>query len=244
MKRLTTLIALLIASTSFLVACCAERDYRLFPVGELSGEVIFIEFDLSRNCRLTESRDGSREYYVVGTVRLVQSMGDSLLELYPVDTLDITECACTDEGQYQKTVYEKELANSYQKALNLARQQKGFKPLRPTEIVFNDTLNTVVTNESTDSTYVQRVKYKDFTTIELDGEEIISCFPETVAEVRAYESEHIRVTVLRLRCQLVEEAAISRNQKRFASIETAFWKEKAQWHGIAKDYWIVEQIEE
>jgi hypothetical protein len=86
------------------------------------------------------------------------------------------------------------------------------------------------------------MKYKGLLTVELDIEDIISCFPETVAEVRTYSSEHLRVTVVRLRCHTVEEGAMKRNRRRFANLETAFWKEQAQWHGVAKDFWVVAPI--
>jgi hypothetical protein len=125
MKALVLLITLCFAYTSYASACCAERDYRLFPLGELNKEAIFIEFDLSRNCFATSMVGSEREYRVRGTVRLVQSSGDSLLQLHPADTIAITECACDQEEQFENTVYEKELAKYYQKALGLARQQKG-----------------------------------------------------------------------------------------------------------------------
>jgi hypothetical protein len=181
----------------------------------------------------------NNEFWIKGTARLVQSKGDSLTLIQTIDTIDIVECKCSYKDYYQKTEYETKLAGSYEKALKIARQKNGFTIARPKEIIFNDTLNTNVVEKSSDSTYSQILTYNDSVEIDLGLEDIISCYPEKVAEVRNYETDNFKITILRLRCRILDEQAKEHNKKRFANLETAFWKEQAQWHGIAKDYLII-----
>lgn len=233
-------IVLLVGRTSGL-ACCAEKDYRLFPIGELEEKVVFVEFDLFRNCKQGAPGEPDQEFFTKGTVQLVQNRGDSLMLLHTVDTFDIVDCICTYKDYYAKTAYETKLAGSYEKALAIARQKTGFQLARPRTVVFNDTIDAQLLETISDSTYSQSVEYRELFRIDLELEEIISCYPTKAAEVRTYTTTNFTITILRLRCSFIDESSIVYNQKRFANIETAFWKEQAQWHGIAKDHWVVEQ---
>ena len=239
MEKIFLITTILFLSTISSQACCAEKDYRLFPVGEIAQTVIFIEFNLFRNCNMGPGDESTQEFWTKGTVNLVSTTGDSLNLIQTIDTVNVKECTCSYDDFYQKTAYESHLATSYQKALTTAKRMKGFQMAKPKHIVFNDTLNTQIREVSTDSSYLHVLKYKELITIDLGLEDIISCFPNKVAEIRTYETHHFTVTVLRLRCRLLEEEAVARNKKRFKQIASAFWKEQAQWHGVAKDYWVI-----
>lgn len=239
MKRLVAIVAILLAGATEAIACCAEKDYRLFPIGELDKKVVFIEFNLYRNCKQGSGGEPGNEFWTTGTVRIVTSAGDSLTHVTTLDTLNIQECTCTYKNFYADTEYEAQLAVSYLKALRFAKRAKGFHLAKPMHITFNDTLNTQVVEVETDSTFALTLRYRDLPTINLGMEEIISCYPDKVAEIRTYQTASFEVTVLRLRCRLLDEQAIQHNQENFKRIATAFWKEQAQWHGIAKDYWVI-----
>ena len=229
----------LIINTSVIFACCAEKDYRLFPIGEINENIVLIQFDLFRNCKMASNGEQGNQFYTKGTVNLVKIIDDNLSIIQRIDTIDITECISTYKDFYDKTEYETKLTSSYQKALTIAKQKNDFKIARTMNILFNDTINTEVIDHITDSTYILEVKYKNLITIDLGAEDITSCEPDRVAEVRTYKTENFEIVIIRLRCQFLEEKAILNNKKRFKDIETAFWKEQAQWHGIAKDFWIV-----
>ncbi len=69
--------------------------------------------------------------------------------------------------------------------------------------------------------------------------DIVSCYPDIVAEVKTYETENFEIIIIRLKCHLISDIEKNNIIKRFKKIETAFWKEQPQWHGIAKDYYII-----
>lgn len=200
---------------------------------------MFIEFDLFRNCKMGAGGEEGNEFWVNGIVRLVQAKGDSLTLVQTIDTVDIAECTCTYNDHYHKTKYASALFSSYEKALQIARRMEGFTIARPKEILFNDTLKTTIYDASSDTSYSLVLNYNDLFVIDLELEDIISCHPDKASEVRSYETDHFTITILRLRCSFLDEEAITHNKQRFELIETAFWKEQAQWHGIAKDYWVV-----
>lgn len=239
MIRLFIISTIFLLRTTSIFACCAEKDYRLFPIGELNQEIVFIEFDMFRNCKMGTGGGENNEFWIHGTIQLVQTSGEGITLIQTIDTINIVECRCTYKDYYSKTEYEIKLADSYKKALEIVRNKKGFVAARPKGIAFNDTLNTKFVEESSDSTYSQILTYKDTIVIDLGVEDIISCYPDKVAEVRSYQTDNFNITILRLRCELLDEQAQTHNKKRFNNIETAFWKEQAQWHGIAKDYIII-----
>ena len=239
MKILLIITTFFLLKTSSVFACCAEKDYRLFPIGQVNEKVLFIEFDLFRSCKIGTGAGLDNEFWVSGIVNLISSIGDSLILVETIDTINIKECKCTYNEHYLNTEYKSKLAISYQKAFKIAKQIDGFKFAQPKSIVFNDTLNTIVIEDTSDSSYSYVVKYKDLISIDLEIEEIISCYPDKIAEIRTYETESFKITILRLRCHLLDEIALEHNKKQFENIETAFWKEQAQWHGISKDYWII-----
>ena len=224
-------------TTQFAQACCAEHDYRLFPIGELDGSILFVEFNLQRNCRMDQEEE--HHFFVQGIVRLVQNNQDSLIPIKTVDTLDFKECVCSYDDYYNKTTYDSIIGKAYNKALHIAANQKEFKLATTNNIIFNDSINTEITTIDTDSTYVYSVGYKDLLRIELGMEEIISCYPDKVAEVRNYETDQYTITVVRMRCNWIGDLEKKEYMARFKNIDTAFWKEKVQWHGIAKDYWLI-----
>lgn len=239
MKKTSILILIILITTVHAYSCCAEHIYRLFPIGELDNNVILVEFSLSRNCNM----DGKEfEFWTKGTVNLVSSRGDSLEILQIVDTIDIIDCYCSYEDYYQKTIIESEITRSYLKALNKAKTYNGFTVAKLGNIEFNDTTNIKKYEERTDSSYTYIIRYKDLITIDIGLEFIISCAPDKVAEVREYKTTNYKITVIRMRCRLLDEQAIEHNRKRFVNIESAIWKEQAQWHGIAKDFMIIEPI--
>jgi len=231
------LIALFKGSTLF--ACCAEKSYRLFPIGEWNKKVVFIEFDLFRNCEEGAGMGEENEFWLYGTVNLVRPEGDSLIRIDNIDSVKIKECVCTYQNQYEESRYENLLGNQYQKGIQIASQLAGFEMGKTREIIFNDTLNTTDKEEITDSTYSRILTYKDLLSIDLFADEVISCFPSKVVETRVYETKNYEVTVIRLRCYLLEDEILARQKELFKDIESAFWKEKAHGHGISKDCYFI-----
>lgn len=219
--------------------CCGEKDYRLFPIGEMNNQIVFIEFDLFRNCKMGSGAGENNEFWIKGTVKLMQSKGDSLSLIQIIDTLNYKECTCTYKNYYANTKYENLISGNYEKALKIAQQKNGFSPLQPKNIVFNDSLNTQLVQESTDSSFYSSLIYKDVYTVNLAIEQVTSCYPNKVAEARVYTSANYQITILRLRCNFLKQDEISNHKERFKNIETAVCKEQAQWHGIAKDYWFI-----
>ncbi len=239
MLKSALLLFLLLTTSMQSFACCAESIYRLLPIGEFENQVVFVEFKLHRNC---DMGDDEFTFWTKGLVSLVRYHGDSLQQLQCVDTIDIVDCYCNYMNYYEKTIIESEITKSYLQALNAVRKLNGFTEAIPESIVFNDTMNIQKYEEYTDSSFVFLVRYRDVFTMDLSLENFISCAPEMLAEVRVYKTAHYRITVLRMRCWLLQEDAIEHNRKRYSTIETAIWKEQAQWHGIAKDFMMIEAL--
>ena len=220
-------------------ACCAEKDYRLFPIGEINNEVIFIEFDLFRNCKKGTGGGLENEFWINGTINLLKGNKDSLTFIENIDTFQIKECVCTYKNYYEQTENEIFFEKYYLQAINKAKQNSEFQIVEPQKIIFNDTLNTHITEISTDTTFSYVVKYKEIFKTDIGKMDIVSCYPDKVSEVRTYETKNYQITIIRLRCRLKSEDAKKNIKKRFENIETAIWKEQAQWHGIAKDFLII-----
>lgn len=239
MKKLILLFIMQILTTSYIYGCCAEQVYRLFPIGEIDNKVVFIEFNLHRNCDMDGKTKGELTFWTKGFVNLVSTSGDSLAFLQTIDTIDIIDCQCSYENYYQKTIIESVMSESYEKAFAIAREYKGFLTIEPQKIIFNDTLNTKISEEPTDSAFTYIVNYNNLVTIDLENEGFMSCPPDKVSEARYYKTENYSILIVRMRCRLIDNQAIMYNSERFKNVKTAFWKEQAQWHGIAKDYYIV-----
>ena len=237
MKNIIFIVSVLFVHSNVALSCCAETEYRLLPIGELNKKVIFIEFDFHRNCHMRNSDKGEFNFFVRGVVNLVTYENDSLLFLENVDTLNIKECKCSYENYLSRTSYEKYFEIAYLKGLNSAKKKRNFILAETRRIIFNDSLNTQSKTETSDSTFLYLISYKSEFEINLDTEQIASCYPDKVAEVREYESSSYLITVYRLRCQPIKESEVNRNRTRFKNIETAFWREQVQWHGISKDYY-------
>lgn len=239
MQKLFLILTIHLLSTSVVLSCCGEQIYRLFPIGELDKKVVFIEFDLQRNCDMRNETNGEFSFWTKGIVNLVSTSGDSLVFLQTVDTFDIVDCKCSYENYYVKTTIEAAMTKSYSKAFELANKHPGFQQIVLQKAVFNDTKNLKIIAAPTDTSYAHILNYNDLLTMNIGDEGIMSCAPDKVSEARCYTTENYTVTVVRMRCFLLDNKAIKHNKKRFKTIETAFWKEEAQWHGFAKDYFSV-----
>ena len=236
MKYLIVLLFLISTVDSF--SCCAEHNYRLYPIGERNNHLVFISFDVFRNCKNPKGNPGGgaeNEFWINGIINLVHFENDSLIIDENIDTISVKECICTYKNHYEKSNYESLLNPYYTKALSIAKKKKGFTIATPTNISFNDT--TITHSTETDSSFI--ITYKNQFSIDLYAEEIISNYPSNLIEIREYETTNFSVTILRLSTIRIKNTAIPNNTKRFKNIETAFWTERAAWHGIAKDYLIV-----
>lgn len=220
-------------------ACCAESIYRLFPVGESGDDIVFVEAKLSRSCH----PDGPNSFYLGGIVNLVRSSGDSLDLIQNIDTIRRTKvCNTNYSDQYDSTTFEALFEPFYLKGIALAKELLSFNQIIPQTIVFNDSVNSIIEEDITDSTFYSVLKYGGFE-VDLTSEQIISCIPRKLAEVRVYKTKNATVTVMRLRCQWLTDEACRRNSERFKSVNTAFWKEQAQWHGIGKDFYRIKRLD-
>ncbi|MFK8038725.1 MAG: hypothetical protein AB8B74_10580 [Crocinitomicaceae bacterium] len=239
-KQLILSLIYLISFSTVGLSCCAERNYRLLPLGQVKNDFIFLELDLFRHCNKNEGGGIGNEFWFAGTVSIVKYKDDVLLPLKELGKFDTLDCVCNYRNHYQLSTFDTIIESFYNKALTYTKQLKNYNPIVTGSIQFNDTINTVVTTTETDSTYETVVKYRNIFEYDINNEEISSCYPKIVAEVRSYHGKKQNLKIIRLRCRLLSKEAIVANNKRFKNIETAFWKEETQWHGIAKDYLIIE----
>jgi len=219
------------------ISCCAENNHRLFPIGELDENVIFIEFKFHRNCS-NAGMGKNNTFRISGRINLVSKSinSDSIIFIQNIDTLEkVIECQCTSNNQYKKSKYDSILEEYYLKAFKIAKDKKGFKIAKTVDLIFNDTLNTKITQNDT----LHLLKYKDLLTIDLDSLGYISSIPENVIETRTYKTINYKVIVIRISASLLSKEAIKHNKKRFKKIKTAFWKEKATWHGMVMDFVVI-----
>jgi hypothetical protein len=237
MKNLYLLITLCFITTSSF-GCCAESSYRIFPLGEINNDLVFVEFSLSKRCKVAQmpGRGDDNEIWVSGIVNLVALKNDSITIIENIDTINILDCICTYKNHYTKSKFENVMGNLYMKAYDKVKQSSKYLA-QPKSIVFNDTINTKIIE--TDSSY--RLYYKELLNLDLDSVPVISCNADQVIEVRTYETKHYKITIIRLACYSIKQDAIPYNTIRFKSIETAFWKEQAIWHGTLKDYVFVDK---
>jgi len=212
------------------LACCAERNYRLFPLGEYNQEVVFAEFDFSRKCK-GDRKIGigeKNEFWIKGVVNLVRFENDSVILIENIDTIELKECTCTFNNQYEKSNYDSLLQKYYNKALHLVKDKEGFILAKPIEITFNDDSN-ISLNETI-------LTYKGSLEIDTDQDFFWACETANVIEDRLYETANFKISILRLSCGSIGKDAISHNSERFQKFETAFWKEEATYHGNNCDY--------
>ena len=240
MKNLIIFLSFIFFSPNVALSCCAENSYQLIPVGQIDEEVIFIEIEFYRNCNHAAGPGPGNEFWIQGTTNIVSSgMKDSITLIKAIDTFRITECECTYRDYYEKTNFESAIKTSYQKALDYARQLKNFKSSTPVSISFNNSINTELIINESDSTNIHIVEYNDSLKMDLTGVEILSCAPHNAAIVRTYETKGFQITIVRLRCQSIKERSIKNITARFKDIENSVWKEMAQWHGQEKDYYFI-----
>jgi hypothetical protein len=218
-------------------SCCAARQYKLFPMGESNGDLIFVEFNLFRYC----SRDGmpgmgeNNEFWWKGTVNLVSYSNNSLIFIQNIDTVEIKECICTYKTVDSSSNYQEELFPFYQKALSVANHLENFTIAKTINISFNNNLD--IEKIYTDTSYT--VKYKVRDTI-IDIGDMISCYPENLIESRNYETENYKITIIRLSCtKKTSDKNIESNTEYFKNINTAFWGEQVQWHSVSNDYYFI-----
>lgn len=221
------------------LACCAENIYQLFPIGESNNEILFIEVSIKRNCGRIDAKKSKTGFTLKGEINLVKSTDDSMVFVAKIDSIDVVECECRPTDQYEKSAYEAVLKTSYLRGIKLAKQLDGFKRARTKAISFNDTTNLTKIEEVTDSTYSRVFNYKNIIVSRFGLKDVVSCFPDKLVEIRQYETNNYTITVFRLRCQYLEEEVLSRQTKRFNNLKTAFWKEKAHWHGTSKDFFYI-----
>ena len=214
----------------------AQREFIAWiPLGEWEGGVVLAEFKLSRNCRMGHGVGESNEFWVVGHVALASSSGDSLELLEAVDTFYKRECVCKYDDHFEKTRIQQIMDSAYILAVDQATALKGFTPLISRSIIFNDTANLHYRETINDSTFEIYAQYENRVLV-LSDLEIISCYPKNLSEVRTYRTANFQIEILRMRCHLHDSEYVERQKSRFDEGCPAIWKEKAQWHGIARDY--------
>ena len=74
--------------------------------------------------RNTENKEFN--FFVRGTVNLVNYENDSLVFLENIDTLSIEECSCSYDNYLSRTSYEKHFEKAYLKGLNSAKKKQEF----------------------------------------------------------------------------------------------------------------------
>ena len=227
-------------------ACCAERIHHLFPMGERGGALIFLEISGHRNCNMkgrSESGEQLSEFYFEGVARWVEWTGDSLRGLDTVEVMNFTECQCNSKDHSEKTIAGKEWQRVYTKAYAETQRWKDFVPSQRGSITFNDSTNTKVIDQTDSPSYDMAVFYKDLIQANFGIDDIISCFPTHSAVVREYSTEHYQIVLLRLRCNSVNADTQAEAQRAFDDPQSGPWKAPAQWHGISRDYFRVDERE-
>ena len=232
MQRLLLLI-LLLKSTQ-LLACCAEDLYRLFPMGELNNKVIFLEFKYTRECQKEIFQPGTgdkNEFWIIGEIQLISFENDNRLIIKKLDSINIKECHCNYQNQYNKSAYESHIKSYYRNAFQILKLNPDFQEARTVAISFNDSTNiqTEIIGKSI------KLNYKNLFEFKLIRKNIRNPFPKKISEVRIYETENHKITILRLSFNYLNKSTVKRNRKRFKSIKNAYWKEAAFSHGKSKD---------
>ncbi len=231
--------AILFTFSSSAFGCCGEGDYRLLPIGEINGELFFAEFDLSRNCRMKRKPVQGMEFFVKGEVNLAVWRNDSLEIIQTVDTLDEIECQCSPENYLDSTRIESIISQKLNEVISLASRLGSMGQIRTKNIIFNDSSKTDKSETSTDTSFSIILKYDNFFSQEITTIGAVSCYPDKVAEIRSYESKTYDFKILKLRCQNISKESELRNIQRFKKLQTAYWKAKPQWHGVARDYLVI-----
>lgn len=221
-------------------SCCAEKHYRLFPIGELNNEIVLIEFDFHRKCNKYEGGGPKNEFWLLGNINLVKTDHDSIIMIDSIATINHKECVCIYKDYYEKTNYEQAFSRYYLEALNCAKAIKGFTLAKTQTVIFNDSTNTTVSSPHEK----HEVKYRDSFTFDINWENVGSCYPSAVTEFRTYTTPNFNIQVIRLSCNYNKQTSNEkRSKKRFKRIKTAIWKEDASWHGLTEDYLFYERIE-
>ena len=87
-----------------------------------------------------------------GRINLVSKSidSDSIIFIQNIDTIEkIIECICNFNNQYKKSKYNSIMDVYYLKAFKIAQAKKGFKITKTKNIIFNDTVNTKITQNVT-----------------------------------------------------------------------------------------------
>lgn len=201
MKKIILIIIIFALSFSKLYSSCAEKSYHLYPIGELNGKLILIEFDFFRYCMGSNGAGFSddNEFWVSGIVKLVTFEEDTLSTLKFIDSLKFEECNCTYRNYNDKSNFQTIIEEFYLKAIDTALSFNNFLLAETKTVVFDDNINCKLVE--TDTSY--QLIYKNLLDINLFNLNIISCLPSNIAEIRTYETKSFNVTIVRIACNLL-----------------------------------------
>lgn len=215
------------------MACCGALQYRLFPIGEWKGKVIFIESDLIRYCE--DGYMSEDHYFWKGTISLKYHSKNELKLIQLIDTVNFRENFVDENSKQIKSRYREEMMKEYTKALEIAKSLKMFSIVSPNAISFNDTC--LRTEQRTDCSFLLSLNEKK---IIMNMNEFISCTPLNLLEVKRYSSPKYEIEILHFSCTSKLDTLEMRSRKElFQNIATSIWEEKIGWHGATKDYFFI-----
>ena len=242
MKIVITL-SILFLTTCKAWSCCAEKIERIFPLGISNDKIVALELQLFRTCMNPQDKTIKDEgSWLSGTATLVYLSNSKVDTIEVLDSLTLKELEEPFSRNIEQSQFEAHFSYIYQKALKKAQQLPHFSAIKPQKITFNDTLNVSIVADTLKDYNNYLLTYKDLFGLRTDLN-IASCIANKIAETRIYESPTHRVFIFRLRCEYTNLREVKRNKRRFQNIKTAYWREMPQWHGFAKDFVVISEID-
>lgn len=232
MKK-TTLFFLFVGYLNFVFGCCGAGKYRIFPLGQVQGDIVVVTFDLGRKCDR-----GTRmfsEYHWQGTVKIAYLQADTLKVVAILDTIDFYQTNERDSGINYLVQFYDSMIPYYKSALKKVKQMKNFIPAELVSYEYHK-----------DSIPIEGIEVRNDTTLWMNGKQTNfslnwgACgYSNEVVELRKYRINKKEIKIIHLTCQRYKnlpDKIIQFNQNNFTDIETSLIINKARWHGENRDY--------
>lgn len=255
MKKILFSIAVLLCLSQSGLACCWARQTRIFPLGEQDGKLIMAYFELSRHCYQAPDDPFVIGFSWKGKVSIGTWTGESILPIQLVDSFEFFEGFppknLQEDSLHAKAIpdwenhYIHHLKGYYERALDLASRLKGFRSAKPLSYHYHQ-YDSITGYRVDDESFVHLASQKEWSTVISDD-----IFPlSNIYALRRYEIGNKVVSVVTLAGITaflpdfpylpLSKSAYHKNKTLLVELESAFSRAQADWHGITKDYVLVE----
>lgn len=215
-------------------ACCSAGQFRIFPMGLISGKPLCAVFEMSRVCTDDGNMGSDNETSWFGIMSLQFLEKDSLRLLKAIDTFEILECVCGYKDISEKSEYRVKMQKYLDKAFNLAEKEKGFQIFQAVDYAADSSSISKLFSSLNDTSVIWKDKI-----IPLDKHESISCYTmNEIKEVRTYSIKNYNLIVVTVSCPT--KSTVTDEQKK---INSELFKKSAvsmtyipvDWHGYSID---------